>query len=653
MRKIQKRAARAIAAFCLMSALLLGCMYVPIVVQADTIPFAMAKCKDTSTVNVRQEASTSSAVLDELKNGYAVSVAGETAGQDGYQWYLVKYTKNASEITGYIRSDCLAITQVDRAYTQQLISMGFPESYALRLAMLHEKYPSWNFEAVRTGIDWNHAVAMESRLGYNLVSKSSNDSRKSTESGAYNWNTNTWTGFDGASWVAADQNYIAYRMDPRNYLDETYIFMFEALSYRDTQTIDGVNSIIGSTFMAKDATDGDKALNYADAFMKIGKECKVSPYHLASRVRQEQGNGTSNLISGTYPGYEGYYNYFNVSAVNNSNGTATTNGLAKAKQEGWNTRYKSLYGGAELLAKRYIAKGQDTLYFEKFNVVNHDALFAHQYMGNVDAAYSEAKSVAAGYSNKAQAFEFRIPVYDNMPASAVSFIDTGNPNNYLKSLSVSGYNLTPTFNGSVTNYSLIVPSGVSSVTIAAAPAANTSKVSGTGQKELQIGNNVFEIQCTSQSGSILTYTLTIARQAESAGTISSSVYQINNGIISKITPGTDAASLLAGIQVTGGTAKILQADGTENTGKAATGNVLAVYVNGTQTASYPIVIYGDVNGDGKISNADIVKLKRHILSLEQLAGSGLNAADINKDGRVSNADIVKVKRHIIGLEIIQ
>lgn len=56
---------------------------------------------------------------------------------------------------------------------------------------------------------------------------------------------------------------------------------------------------------------------YAQAFYEIGRNRKLSPIHLASRVYQEQGTGTSALISGTYKGYEGYYNYFNV-GVNGS-----------------------------------------------------------------------------------------------------------------------------------------------------------------------------------------------------------------------------------------------------------------------------------------------------------------------------------------------
>ena len=54
------------------------------------------------------------------------------------------------------------------------------------------------------------------------------------------------------------------------------------------------------------------SMTYAYGFTAIGKEFNISPFHLASRVYQEQGDGTSPLISGTYQGYEGYYNYYNI-----------------------------------------------------------------------------------------------------------------------------------------------------------------------------------------------------------------------------------------------------------------------------------------------------------------------------------------------------
>ena len=62
---------------------------------------------------------------------------------------------------------------------------------------------------------------------------------------------------------------------------------------------------------------------------------------------------------------------------------------------------------------------------------------------------------------------------------------------------------------------------------------------------------------------------------------------------------------------------------------------------------------GDLNGDGKISTVDIVKVQRIIVGLDELNDTNLIVADINGDGKVSTIDVVKIQRHIVGLELIQ
>lgn len=84
---------------------------------------------------------------------------------------------------------------------------------------------------------------------------------------------------------------------------------------------------------------------------------------------------------------------------------------------------ESLRGGAEVLSKNYILKGQDTLYLQKFDVDDsYNGLYWHQYMQNVSAPVSEAGNIAKAYMNAGaldNCFVFKIPVYHNMP-SAVS-----------------------------------------------------------------------------------------------------------------------------------------------------------------------------------------------------------------------------------------
>lgn len=60
------------------------------------------------------------------------------------------------------------------------------------------------------------------------------------------------------------------------------------------------------------------------------------------------------------------------------------------------------------------------------------------------------------------------------------------------------------------------------------------------------------------------------------------------------------------------------------------------------------ILLGDVNGDGKITPADYVKIKNHIMGTSTLSGNALKAADMNGDGKITPADYVKVKNIIMG-----
>ena len=67
-------------------------------------------------------------------------------------------------------------------------------------------------------ISWNDALAKETAKPHtNLVSPSSPVRYRSTEAGAYNASTKTWSRADGG-WYPASKKVVAYYMDPRNFL---------------------------------------------------------------------------------------------------------------------------------------------------------------------------------------------------------------------------------------------------------------------------------------------------------------------------------------------------------------------------------------------------------------------------------------------------
>ena len=626
-------------------------------------------------VYVRNAAGTSGTTkVVSLNWNHQVDIIGETK-VNGVVWYNVKGTLNGKDFTGWTISTYIKVnynnTGDNTDFVTAMKNAGFSDSYIPNLTALHNKYPSWTFEAVKVGLDWNTVIENESINGLNLVSKSADNSKKSTAAGAYNWSTNTWVEYE-PGWVSASSSYIAYLMDPRNFLDETNIFQFQSLAYSPNETLGGVQSIIKGTFMegTKSYSNNGEKINYADTFMDVAKSSGVSAYHIASRIKQEQGiNGTSPLISGTYSGYEGYYNFFNFSATGSTKALIYKNGLSFAKKQGWNTRVKSISGGSVKVGSNYINKGQNTLYFEKFNVVNTSSLYFHQYMGNVTAAMTEGRNLAKGYSDKNQAFVFKIPVYNNMPSSAVGFNKAGDTNNYLQSLSISGVSLTPAFNGTTTSYSAVVSNAISSVSITAKAVSGNSSISGTGSYSLAVGNNTVKISCKSQSGDTRTYTININRQVAPAGNnnsggnnqgnnsqnntevnITSGKYRIGS-YITGIEPGTGAADFVKNIAVSAsGSVKLLTSSGSENSGKVATGNKVAVYdASGNLKKTYDIVIYGDINGDGAVNALDMIKLNRHILGKGTLTGAHLEAADANRKGDGGNAlDMIIMNRHILG-----
>ena len=244
-------------------ALVLGLMLAAEVPASVATPFQMfdsyaytgaATVKATS-LNVRSGAGTGYSSVGRLAAGAAVTVIGEQRGTDGNTWYQIQYTGTGGAVnTGYVSSVYIRLPVAytkDSNFEAYLTSQGFPESYKNGLRQLHAQYPNWVFKAKNTGLDWNTVIENESVLGRNLVATGSVSSWKSVANGAYNWDNSTWTGFDGSNWVAASEDIIRYYMDPRNFLDETYVFQFLNHEYdANTQTKEGLNSLISGSFLS-------------------------------------------------------------------------------------------------------------------------------------------------------------------------------------------------------------------------------------------------------------------------------------------------------------------------------------------------------------------------------------------------------------------
>ena len=547
---------------------------------------------------------------------------------------------------------------------------AFPESYQEPLRIVQELRPNWIFVPVFIPAKWDDVVAAESKLGISLIASSVNDGWKSTAPRAYDWLTNTYVAYDGTSWVNASKETVAYYLDSRNFLHDERIFQFHSLQYDpQVEILEGVERMLRGTFMdGKTIADlNGNQVSYAQAFIDAAATSGASAFHLASRVIQEVGVSGSGSTSGNYKGIVGFYNYFNINAISSADpvlkGLEYAKGTDAATGRPWNTPYKAIVNGAAFVAKNYIKRepAQDTIYFQKFDVKSGG--FWHQYMTNIQACESESRRLARVYENIEMMdapLVFQIPVYEDMPDTAAPMpAESGNPNNWLSSLQIEGYSLTPTFDPTVTEgYDLIVPGSVSSVNVLAATVAQTSTVSGVGVAELAPGLNTVSVTVTAQNGTQRMYSVDVVRQAVDSEFFSSTMFRVEGeSYIRGIQPGISGKMFFENIVAKEGySLRLAGADGEEFADMTAfigTGTVLEVLnSSGDVASSFTVLLMGDANGDGRTTSTDLTLLRWHTIEKQMLESHYWLASDVNGDERVTSTDLTLICWDVLGKQAL-
>lgn len=245
-----------------------------------------------------------------------------------------------------------------------------PSEYKNAIEALREKYPNWKFTFVKTGISLEDYV--KTQLGENSIIQK-----------------------DG-TWMRATEGEIEYYVNPVNFLNEKYIFMFEKQTYNEeSYTTQGIKSI----------WNNDTYVSYiSDAAVSTG----LSPYFIAARAGLESGFGSSKLASGTVSGYEGYYNFYGINAVDSN----PANGAKYAMENNWNTKRKAIIEGAAWVKSQYISCQQNTIYFMKYSFVPNRAW--HQYMTDIAAPSKDASNYYTAHcagGSISGTHEFIIPVF--------------------------------------------------------------------------------------------------------------------------------------------------------------------------------------------------------------------------------------------------
>ncbi len=599
----------------------------------------------------------------------------DSDGDDNHpKWCYIKFKYNGVEYEGFISAKFV------REKTQDspggIMPDGVPELYKSYIKDLINEHPNWKFVFYDTGIEWSSLFEEDAQgfLSRSLVNYVYPISYRSTQSGAYNWRTDKWISQDSGGWYQANKQTIAHYMDPRNFFNEKDVFMFESLKYNSTShTINGVNAIIDGSFMDGKTTKNTsgQAVSYAQAYIDAGFQSKVSPYHLASRTIQEVGKNGSDSTSGTYGSYAGYYNFYNIHAFAGSDpvgnalkyarGDTASESDKKNYDIPWNTPYKAIVGGAKWIGAGYINRNQDTLYYQKFNVVNK--VWTHQYMSNIIAPYKEAETVYKSYSKLGilnENFTFIIPYFKNMPEKACPLPKNSNasPNNWLSSLTIEG--LTFNFDGGKTSgYTLTVAESVSSVNITAKTVNSKATVSGIGKVQLSGGTNNIKVVVKAENGDSRTYYIDIVRSTENE--IPLKGISLDKTELSMFNGESKTLTVKYNPSNTTDSKAIIWTSSDKSVATVEDGKVIAIG-KGTATITAKVgahtsickvtvsndVIIGDIDADGYVTISDALLIFKYKTNEITLSSTALKAADTDKNGKVELADALKIFKYKSG-----
>ena len=474
------------------------------------------------------------------------------------------------------------------------------------ITSLKTEHPNWNFKILYTGLDWNDVIQNE-YVGHNATPSNLVPTNSSTYNNEWICSICGYKTYDTGDWHCASDKAIKYMMDPRNFLDTNNVFQFLELTYT-YYNYEQVQKMVSGTYL--------NTTSIIDAIINSAKTYNVNPYYIIARLIQEQGKSGTELTRGQgYNGqYSGYYNAFNIGATGNTRADVVINGLKRAQKEGWTSLEKSITGGVRIIAQSYIARGQNTLYLQKFDVENSDGtLYTHQYMQNLLAAKNETSritKVVKDLGTTENSYNFIIPVYENMPQFTV--VEPNLQYNQVEDL--VKVNVTDRLR--LRN----APSG----------AQTLGWVNG-GEIITRV-----EQAATKVNG---TYWDKVITSSGVAGYIARETYENAAEYKLYLVP-VEEEIVPPDIEEDNG------ANDTEN-GDGDTGN------NNDGNLGTEQIKLGDVNNDGRISPTDYVLIKNHIMQIKELqTDREKQAADVNQDGRISPTDYVLIKNHIMnGTEI--
>ena len=126
-----------------------------------------------------------------------------------------------------------------------------------------------------------------------------------------------------------------------------------------------------------------------------------------------------------------------------------------------------------------------------------------------------------------------------------------------------------------------------------------------------------------------------------------------NKYISKIMTNTDETAFKNHFTLSGDYS--VKVDVKELNGKKVlyTGGKTKIMKGSVVCDEYTNAVIGDINGDGLINSADLLKIRQHLLGINVLSGVHFLASDINYDSQINSADLLRMRQHLLGVKPIQ
>ena len=516
----------------------------------------------------------------------------------GY-WYNVVYNNQSAYICSsyaHIKAEPIVITTEARNQCEQdLKTKGFPETYWNALCDLKAKYPNWDFQAVYTGYDFSAVVSKESCK--NSIGNTTSNRNKGYIDDSCN-------AARDSGYISASTTAIAYYMNPLNFLNEKNIFMFESnFNNGNIGTYDAISrSIIpSSTYFVQ-------FMPYVYGHITSAASVGISPAFVSTRIKQEMGSGdlgysrapdNTRLYSCLYGNYttrdntkthpdgsslNNYYNYYNIAAYDGSN--VTHKALIYAKNHNWGgtgnqeqDRKTAVVEGARWIYDNYTNRGQQTIYFNKFNVNpnSKSAITNHQYMTNIDAAVSESSIMYDGYraaNSLGQNRTFYIPIFGNQAAPI-----NNTPGGATADTNNSNTGLEPS--------TMVISAGLS--------------VSGTTISGIKGNTSISDIKgrIQSQGGTVNVY---------------SGTSLVNDGLI--------GTGMRVNVSSSNGSADytIIVKGDPSGDGRVDTLDLLQIqkYILGQKKLDSAYLTAADTSGDGKVDTLDLLQIQKAILGQKEL-----------------------------------